>query len=270
MAISDFKRKNALKREWDALMKREQAYLTRQSGQKESALNRLLADKVPDKLQATLDAAFEKAFTLIFEKGTGIIEKTCNKTAIENRYKLNSYADNFSPTRKTLRAFSKDAKRAGGVNLLISGLSGVGLGLFGVGLPDIPLFTAMLLKSIYEIALSYGFSYDTPQEKYFILLVIEGALSHGEHLDRVNAAVDAFICTPRLSENPPLQSHIKSAAAGLSKELLYMKFLQGAPIVGAVGGAYDAIYINQVASYARLKYEKRFLYDKMRGIHVPD
>lgn len=81
MAISDFKRKNALKREWDALMKREQAYLTRQSGQKESALNRLLADKVPDKLQATLDAAFEKAFTLIFEKGTGIIEKTCNKTA---------------------------------------------------------------------------------------------------------------------------------------------------------------------------------------------
>lgn len=270
MAISDFKRKNALKREWDALMKREQAYLTRQSGQKESALNRLLADKVPDKLQATLDAAFEKAFTLVFEKGTGIIEKTCNKTAIENRYKLNSYADNFSPTRKTLRAFSKDAKRAGGVNLLISGVSGVGLGLFGVGLPDIPLFTAMLLKAVYEISLSYGFSYDTPQEKYFILLVIEGALAHGEHLDRVNAAADDFIRAPRLDESTPMESHIKSAAAGLSKELLYMKFLQGAPIVGAVGGAYDAIYINQVASYARMKYEKRFLYDKMRGIHVPD
>lgn len=265
MSISDIKRKNALKREWDALLKREQAYLARQSGQKESALNRLLADKVPDKLQATLDAAFEKAFTLVFEKGTGIIEKTCNKTAIENRYKLHSYADNFSPTRKTLRAFSKDAKRTGGVNLLVSGVSGVGLGLFGVGLPDIPLFTAMLLKSVYEIALSYGFSYDTPQEKYFILLIIEAALAHGEHLDRTNAAADDFIRAPRLDESAPMESHIKSAAAaGLSKELLYMKFLQGAPIVGALGGAYDAIYINQVASYARLKYEKRFLHDKMR------
>lgn len=266
MGVSDVKRKNALKHEWDALMKREGAYLARQSGQKDSALNRFLAEKVPDKLQDTLDAAFEKAFTLIFEKGTGIIEKTYNKSAHENRYKLNSYAENFTPTRKTLRAFSKDAKRAGGVNLLISGLSGVGLGLFGVGLPDIPLFTAMLLKSVYEIALSFGYSYDTPEEKYFILLVIEAALAHGEQLERANAAADEFIRAPHRPDNAALRSRIKAASAGLSKELLYMKFLQGAPIVGAVGGAYDAIYINQVSAYARLKYEKRFLYDKMRGM----
>lgn len=39
---------------------------------------------------------------------------------------------------------------------MISGVEGVGLGLLGIGLPDIPLFTAVILKSVYEIALSYG------------------------------------------------------------------------------------------------------------------
>lgn len=266
MTIAEFRRKNALQREWDALIKRETAYLNRQSGRKDSALNKLLADKVPDKLQETLDAAFEKAFMLIFEKGTGIIEKTYNKTRLENRYKLNCYADNYTGSRKTLRAFSKDAKRAGGVNLLISGASGMGLGLLGIGLPDIPLFTAMLLKCVYEIAIGYGFGYDTPEERYFILLIIEGALANGEHLSRVNAAVDASICAPRLADGCALDSCVKSASAGLSGELLYMKFLQGAPIVGAVGGAYDAVYMKKVSDYARLKYEKRFLHDKMKEI----
>lgn len=38
-----------------------------------------------------------------------------------------------------------------------------------------------------------------------------------------------------------------------------MKFLQGIPIVGAVGGAYDVIYLKQIIEYANLKYERRFL-----------
>lgn len=44
--------------------------------EKDSILNQKLAEKVPEKLQSTLDAAFAKAFTLVFENGTGIIEKT--------------------------------------------------------------------------------------------------------------------------------------------------------------------------------------------------
>ncbi|MDY3305164.1 MAG: EcsC family protein, partial [Clostridia bacterium] len=51
---------------------------------------------------------------------------------------------------------------------------------------------------------------------------------------------------------------IRQAAGGLSKELLYMKFLQGIPIVGAVGGAYDAVYMKRVMEYTELKYRRRF------------
>ncbi len=42
-----------------------------------------------------------------------------------------------------------------------------------------------------------------------------------------------------------------------------MKFLQGIPIVGAAGGAFDGIYMNQVVKYAELKYRRRF-YEKKR------
>lgn len=45
----------------------------------------------------------------------------------------------------------------------------------------------------------------------------------------------------------------------MSKELLYMKFLQGIPVVGAVGGVYDVIYMKQIVKYAELKYRRRFL-----------
>ena len=72
----------------------------------ESYINQKLADKVPQKLQGTLDKAFYGAFALIFEKGTTVIEKTYNKEEIENTYKVNEFADNISQNRKTLRAFS--------------------------------------------------------------------------------------------------------------------------------------------------------------------
>lgn len=39
------------------------------------------------------------------------------------------------------------------------------MGFLGMGLPDIPVFLGVLLRSIYEIALSFGFSYDTEEEQ---------------------------------------------------------------------------------------------------------
>lgn len=41
-------------------------------------------------------------------------------------------------------------------------------------------------------------------------------------------------------------------------------FLQGIPVVGAVGGIYDAVYMKRITEYANLKYKKRFLMQKKR------
>jgi len=41
-----------------------------------------------------------------------------------------------------------------------------------------------------------------------------------------------------------------------------MKFLQGIPLVGAVGGVYDVVYMKQITEYAKIKYQRRFLRTK--------
>jgi len=252
-------RKTPLQKEWDSLCKKEQAFLERGRAKKNPALNRLLADKVPEKLRRALDAGFEKAFRLMFEKGTGLLEKTYSREALEQTYKINFYADRVRGSRKSLRAFSKGADRTGNLHLLLSGGAGIGMGLLGIGLPDIPVFTGMVLKCVYEIALQYGFEYDSESERYFILLVIEGAVSRGDHLTEIDRRIEAYSLTPRLPEDRSLAGQVSETSRALSEALLYLKFLQGIPIAGVVGGAGDAVYMKRISEYANLKYRKRFL-----------
>lgn len=262
-----FRKKTVRETEWAALDKREERFLRKAAQEKQPVLNSRLERLVPDKLGATLDLAFYKAFELVFEKGTVLIEKTYRREDREMAYKVNAYAAGLKETRKNMKAFSKNSKNSSAVNILTSGASGIGLGVLGIGLPDIPLFTAMILKGIYEIAMSYGFPYDTPQEKCFILKIIRAALLTGDEAVRTNeelnrgmdevtagsAHVDSGLWKDELKQQTRL------ASAALSHELLYMKFLQGIPIAGAVGGFYDAVYMKKITDYADLKYKRRFL-----------
>ena len=128
---------------------KEQKFLQKHEEKTESKLNRMISEKVPKNLQGTLDVAFEKAFRLIFEKGTGVIEKTYRRDEFEKNYQANEYGVQVINNRKSLKAFSRKAAGSGAVNTLLSGVSGIGLGVLGIGIPDIVLFTGMMLKSIY-------------------------------------------------------------------------------------------------------------------------
>lgn len=259
MELFHKKKLSPAQKEWEAVCKKDAKFSERKINKKEAAWNQIAEQKVPPKLQETLDAAFEKAFSLIFEKGVGIIEKTFSKEKIQNDFKVQMYADEIYGNRKTLKAFTKKAEQSGNLNLAISGVSGVGMGLVGMGLPDIPVFTAMMMRCVYETALHYGFDYETEREKYFILLLIEGAVSVGKPFRETDRLLENFIQNEALPEDYLREKQIAKTSKRLSKELLYMKFLQGIPIVGAVGGAYDAIYIRQMKEYANIKYKKRFL-----------
>ena len=242
---------------WSAEKRKE--FLEKRNRQKESFVNRQLAEKVPEKLQSTLDAAFEKAFVVIFEKGSTVIDKTFGRKKMEDTYKIDEFTDSVKKSRKTLRVFSKRAKASGTKNLLISGTAGIGMGIVGVGVPDIPVFVAMVLKSIYEIALSFGFSYDTEEERYFILKIIQGGVSGGKEMAETEDELNVFMEGEKIPEGYSKEQTIKEVARLLSRELLYMKFLQGIPVIGVVGGAYDAIYMKRITEYANLKYQRRFL-----------
>lgn len=253
---------NSWQKEWNSLSKKEKAYLSKGAEKKASAFNKMLEEKVPQKLQGTLNLAFAKAFGLVFEKGTEIIEKTYRREDTERLFKVNSYALRLREDKKGLRQFSKQAGKAGQKNLLLAGIEGIGLGTLGIALPDIPLFVGMLLKSAYETALHYGYGYEAAEEKYFILRLIQTALSYGEELAEGDTAVNGFIKNAQLPQGYSLKAQVERAAAALSGELLYMKFLQGIPVLGAVGGLCDVFCLQKVQRYARLKYTKRCLYDR--------
>lgn len=260
-----FKKKTPYEKEMAAVIKKERRFLQSRKDRKESFVNQKLEQFVPQKLQSGIDSAFAKAFGLIFEKGTKVIEKTYNRKNLEIDFYEKQYMNAVLENKRTLRAFSKKAKAAGNKNLLLSGTAGVGMGILGIGIPDIPVFTALLLKSVYEIALDYGFDYDSEKERALILWVIETAVSCGEKTVETNDKIEKYIKTGELPESYDQTEAIKSAAATLSKELLYMKFVQGIPIIGAVGGFYDAVYMKRINEFANIKYRKRMLLKSRKG-----
>jgi hypothetical protein len=82
-------------------------------------------------------------------------------------------------------------------------------------------------------------------------MLIQGAVFHGVQMEQIEEKINAFIMEETLPEGFDLQVEIQKTAGLLSKELLYMKFLQGIPIVGAVGGAYDITYMKNISDYAK-------------------
>lgn len=253
-----------LERELQRLKTEERRYLQKRQSEKENRLNALLEDKVPEKLQDTLDNAFGTAFSLIFRKGTGIIEKTYDKEKIAEDSRNSHRQILHRQDRRSFRNVTDKAGGSGLKNLLLSGAAGIGMGAVGAGIPDIPLFTAMILKSIYEIALQYGFSYESEEEKYFILLLIQGAVADWDELQLIEEKLDVFMDTELLPLYYSREGQIRTTASMLSKELLYMKFLQGTPVIGVIGGAYDVIYMKKINEYAELKYRRRFYHKMVR------
>mgnify|MGYP003303363632 CR=1 FL=1 len=93
-------------------------------------------------------------------------------------------------------------------------------------------------------------------------MLIQGAVSYGQEMLDVNARIDAYIAASDIPQDYEEKIQVEKTAGELSKELLYMKFLQGIPIVGAVDGIYDAVYMKRITEYANIKYKKRFLEKK--------
>ena len=87
-----------------------------------------------------------------------------------------------------LRHLRRDCRASEARGLLAATAEGVGLGLLGIGLPDVVLLVAMLLRGVYTTALRYGCTYEGPRERLLILRVMEASVSRGEDWRRRNAA----------------------------------------------------------------------------------
>lgn len=259
-----------LKRQLRRLNKKEERFLNkREKGIIKSKVDPIvnrIQDKIPEKLRDTLEDAFYFGFKLVFEKGYKYIEKTYDKDRLKLEHELNDYMLDMSLNKKNIKKMDKKAQSLKNINSTISALEGGILGVLGIGLPDIPLFISIIMKTIYQIALSYGYDYRKEEEKAYILLLIGGALSEGNKKKEINEKTDALAreIDKGSKIQLDLQEYIKAASTALSEAMLTAKFIQGFPVVGAIGGLTNYSIIRKIGNYSSLKYKKRYLIRKAK------
>lgn len=225
-----------------------------------------LENRIPEKVMAGLQKAFSKAFYLIFEKGAVIIEKTYDKDSIEKDFQINDYAVDVKGSRKEIGHIRSGAFKGNAINTVVTTIEGIGLGAFGIGLPDIVLWVGILLRGIYETALKFGFDYETSEEKIFILKMIEASMVSGEEWTDLNAEIDKYIAqnVHMVPDDNELKEQIEKTSAAFATEMLITKFIQGLPVVGILGGAANPVYYQKIMRYVQLKYRKRYLLGKLK------
>ncbi|MBS4539392.1 EcsC family protein [Clostridium sp. D2Q-11] len=256
------------KRQLKKLNKQEKKILNKKENKlvklKINPIRDKIESKIPDKVKNALDIAFFKGFHLVFEKGNQYIEKTYDKDKIKLEHDLNNYKIDEKVNRKHIKELDRQSRRSKIFNSSFSILEGGALGVLGIGLPDIPLFIATIMKNIYEIALSYGYDYEREEERVYILLIICGAMTQGkpqlafnDQIDRLGHNIDQGVYN-----EVNLEEQIRVTSNILSDSMLAAKFVQGIPIIGAVGGIVNYNIINKIGKYASIKYKKRYLLRK--------
>ena len=253
---------------WEAALNKELTAVAKQEKRMEQAALKAkpaawkieLESRIPEKVYTGLESAFCKGFAFVFNQGRPIIEKSYNKEDIQADHAIRNYAVQLKGSRKELKQMHRCAKHSDLVNMAVTTVEGIGLGALGVGLPDIVLFLGTLLKGIYETALNYGFEYESRQEHLLILKMMQTALSSGEDWIGRNREVDQMLelATVDITEDEFKQQE-KDTASVFAMDMLLLKFIQGLPVVGIIGGTANPFYYSKVMKYIQLKYRKRYL-----------
>lgn len=248
------------------LRKQEEKLLQKSGGTFMKPLTTKVEDKIPDGLYDKLQQAFYMGFKVIFEKGNGIIEKTYDRDQLLLEHEVYDTSFEKLNKKKSLKRLEQLAGKGSLKNMGITAVEGAGLGILGIGLPDIPVFIGVVLKSVYEISLSYGYEYREEQEQYFILKLLEAALAIDERKEACNAEVDKIIDF-FLSDTPlgyDMDLQMRNTADSFATDLVCIKFLQGLPVVGIIGGPANMVYCKKISDYAEIKYRKRYLLEKQQ------
>ena len=265
MAADDKKRAKALQKELLAVEKQEKKLQKAFVKAKNPAWKTALGDKIPKKVYTGLESTFCKAFSLVFNQGRVVIEKSYSKANLQENHTIRDFAVKLKGGRKELKAVNKGAKRSDSLNLVVTTAEGLALGALGIGVPDIVLFISTVLKGIYETALNYGFEYESRAEQYIILKMMAASLITGEERPEWDEMIDGMIAEmPQEVTQSVLEEQIRETASVFAMDMLLLKFIQGLPVVGIIGGVGNPIYYNRVLKYVQLKYRKRYLLKQIK------
>ena len=254
-----------MRRELLKIRTEEQAMRKKAETAKTAHWKKALEKKIPEKVYTGLEAAFCTGFSLVFQQGRKLIELTYKKENLKQEHILRDRAVQEEASRSDFRQMQKNVRSAGMKNMAATTAEGVALGALGVGIPDVVLFLATLLKGVYETALHYGFEYETPEEQYLILRMMSASLKTGKVWIREDAKVDELL-EAELSDVTPeiLKEQIRKTASAFAVDMLVLKFIQGMPVVGFLGGAANPVYYRKVMEYVQRKYRKRYLLKQLK------
>ena len=219
--------------------KKEQKYLQK------TAVGGGLAEKIsiPDKAQKALTIAFSKGLALVLDKGDTLIRRGIAEEEIRRQFERQN--DNRHPKMRAQQIRTVGAQAR----------------LLGIGLPDIPLFLGVLLRGIYQIALSYGVDVRTEDERVYLLLLLACAAAPDKMRQaRLDVLAKEIQKGKTISEKRQLVQ--QEAAESLAQGMLTAKFIQGLPIVGIIGGVYNLPLYRRITGYAELEYQKRYLWKR--------
>ncbi|MBQ4050868.1 MAG: EcsC family protein, partial [Oscillospiraceae bacterium] len=149
-----------------------------------------LREKIPDGLERTLNRAFRMALGYFMGDGAALLDRMIAGEEILSEYREREEQILRDRNFEALRQLDKTAARSRGGNLVVTAVEGTGLGLLGVGLPDIPVFLGMILKTARETALRYGFTGRSVFEESYFLRVLCGGILGGEEGKALFAEAD--------------------------------------------------------------------------------
>lgn len=254
-----------LRRELLKIQTEEQKLRKKAETAKPADWKKALEQKIPEKVYTGLETAFCTGFSLVFKHGRKLIELTYKKETLKQEHILRDQAVQTEGSRRDFKQMQKNVRNAGLKNMAATTAEGMALGALGVGMPDVVLFLATLLKGVYETALHYGFEYETPEEQYLILRMMSASLKTGRAWLREDAKVEELLQADAMGVDPEiLQEQIKKTASAFAVDMLVLKFIQGMPVVGFLGGAANPVYYRKVMDYVQRKYRKRYLLKQLR------
>jgi len=256
----DKKQIKAINKEFLAVLKQEDKLMNAAMKAKIPGWKSALEQKVPEKVYAGLNSAFCKAFSLVFQYGRKILEMTFKKKTLSDNHAIRDAAFQIRGSRKDMKQMHKSAKKSSQLNIVLTTVEGIGLGALGVGMPDIVLFLTTVLRGIYETALHYGFEYESRFEQMLILKMMAASLSTGEEWFHRNKEVNDWLLKPAEEiSDEEFQAQIQATSNVFAVDMLLLKFIQGLPLVGVLGGAANPLYYSKVMRYVQVKYKKRYL-----------
>lgn len=181
MDRNQMKRMKALEKELFAIEKQEKKMEQAALKARPAAWKVQLESKIPARVYCSLQSAFCKGFHIVFDQGRRIIEKSYRKEEIQADYSIRDYAVQVKGGRRELKQIKKSARQSDRLNMAVTAAEGIGLGVLGIGMPDIVLFLGMLLRGIYETALNYGYDYESREEQFLILKMMTVSCSGNPH-----------------------------------------------------------------------------------------